>query len=94
MLIGLTYDDLAGDDLGVTDRLRWLRRTPHPYSPQPYQQLAAYYRRLGRDDLARRVLLESQRWRRRQRLPWLRWWGWLQDALAGYGYAPAAPCCC
>jgi hypothetical protein len=19
---------------------------------------------------------------------WARWWGWLQDALAGYGYAP------
>jgi hypothetical protein len=58
------------------------------FSPQPYQQLAAFYRGLGRDDLARRVLLKNQRLRRRQRWPWLRWWGWVQDGLAGYGYAP------
>jgi len=34
------------------------------------------------------VLLAKQRRRRRQRPWWTRWWGWLQDALAGYGYAP------
>ena len=84
----LAPGDLALSDLTVTDRLRWLRRTPYRYSPQPYQQLAAFYRGLGRDDWARRVLLESQRRRRGQRPRWSRWWGWLQDALAGYGYAP------
>ena len=34
------------------------------------------------------MLLAKQRQRRRERDWWLRWWGWLQDALAGYGYAP------
>jgi hypothetical protein len=43
---------------------------------------------LGLDEQARRVLLHKQRQRRRQRPLWARWWGWLQDALAGYGYAP------
>ncbi len=65
-----------------------LRARRSARSPQPYEQLAAYYRRLGHDDQARRVLLAKQRQRRRQRPWWARWWGWLQDALAGYGYAP------
>ena len=34
------------------------------------------------------MLLAKQRQRRRERPRWARWWGWLQDALAGYGYAP------
>ena len=68
-------------------RLDWLNRSVD-YAPQPYEQLARYYRRLGHDDQARCVLLAKQRQRRRQR-PWsARSSGWLQDALAGYGYAP------
>ena len=58
------------------------------YSPQPYQQLARYYRGLGHDDQARIVLLASQRRRNRLRPCLPRLWGWIQDALAGYGYAP------
>ena len=87
-LDGFTYDDLVDQDIPVKDRLEWLKNKYHPYLPQPYLQLASFYRGLGRDDSARRVLLESQRLRRRQR-PW-RWrlWGWMQDGLAGYGYAP------
>ena len=87
-LFGLTYGDLANKAIPVKDRLEWLRNTHHPYESQPYLQLASFYRELGRDDSARRVLLEGQRLRRRQR-PW-RWrlWGWVQDGLAGYGYAP------
>jgi len=69
------------------ERLCWLKKSVR-YSPQPYEQLAAYYRRLGYDVQARRVLLVKQRQQRRQRHWWLRWWGWLQDLLAGYGYAP------
>lgn len=87
-LNGFTYDDLTYMPVG--ERLDWLNRSIRSvgYSPQPYEQLAAYYRRLGHDDEARRVLLAKQRERRRQRSWWARWWGWLQDALAGYGYAP------
>ena len=84
-LDGLTYDDLT--NMPARKRLDWLNRSVD-YAPQPYEQLAAYYRRLGHDEEARRVLLAKLRQRRRQRAWWARWWGWLQDALAGYGYAP------
>ena len=84
-LDGLTYDDLT--NMPARKRLDWLNRTVD-YAPQPYEQLAAYYRRLGHDEEARRVLLAKLRQRRRQRAWWGRWWGWLQDVLAGYGYSP------
>jgi len=84
-LDGLRYDDLT--NMPARKRLDWLNRA-FDYAPQPYEQLAAYYRRLGHDEEARRVLLAKLRQRRRQRAWWARWWGWLQDALAGYGYAP------
>jgi hypothetical protein len=84
-LDGLTYDDLT--NMPVKKRLDWLKRSVD-YAPQPYEQLAVHYRRLGHDEEARRVLLAKLRQRRQQRPWWTRWWGWLQDALAGYGYAP------
>jgi hypothetical protein len=85
LLDGLTYSGLTY--LSARERLDWLTRSAG-YSPQPYEQLAGYYRQLGHDEQARRVLLAKQRQRRRQRPWWARGWGWLQDALAGYGYAP------
>jgi hypothetical protein len=84
-LDGLTYENLT--DMPVRKRLDWLDRSVD-YTPQPYEQLAGHYRRLGHDEEARQVLLAKLRQRRRQRPWWTRWWGWLQDALAGYGYAP------
>jgi hypothetical protein len=84
-LNGLTYDDLT--NMPARKRLDWLNRSVG-YAPQPYEQLAAYYRRQGHDEEARRVLLAKLRQRRQQRAWWTRWPGWLQDALAGYGYAP------
>ena len=84
-LDGLTYGDLTS--MPARERLEWVKRAAD-YAPQPYEQLAAYYRRLGHDEEARRVLLAKLRQRRRQRAWWARWWGWLQDGLVGYGYAP------
>jgi hypothetical protein len=84
-LDGLIYDDLT--NMPARKRLDWLSRSVD-YAPQPYEQLAAQYRRLGHDEEARQVLLAKLRQRRRQRPWWKRWWGSLQDALAGYGYAP------
>ena len=85
-LDGLTYGDMR-PYLPARERLDWLRRSAE-YQGQPFEELAAYYRRLGHDEQARRVLLAQQRERTRRR-PWQRrWWGWLQDALVGYGYAP------
>jgi hypothetical protein len=85
---GLKYDDLQ-PHLPARKRLEWLGR-PTEYRDQPYQQLAAYYRRLGDDAQARIVLLARQRRRRQQQSRWASWWGWLQDILVGYGYALAA----
>ncbi|MEU8259332.1 hypothetical protein AB0C02_01730, partial [Micromonospora sp. NPDC048999] len=102
-LAGLTYNDLDPDpDPPARHRITWLRRDPAGFHPQPYEQLAAYYRSIGHDRDARRVLLAKQRTRRRStpgtwRTPrYLRpllaaaWRipGWLIDALSGYGYAP------
>jgi hypothetical protein len=41
--------------IDVHRRLAWLRRDPDGYLPQPYEQLAAVYRRTGHDWEARRV---------------------------------------
>ena len=85
-LDGLSYESLAADEACST-RLAWLR-LEHDFRPQPYAQLARYYRDGGRDDEARTVLLAGER-RRRGRLSHPgRWWGWLQDATVGYGYRP------
>jgi hypothetical protein len=72
--------------IDVHRRLAWLRRDPDGYLPQPYEQLAAVYRRTGHDWEARRVLLDKHR-RRRDTLPWPgRLTGYLLDGLVGYGY--------
>ncbi|WP_146607800.1 oxidoreductase [Spongiactinospora gelatinilytica] len=86
-LNGLVYESLRGD-WAVADRLRWLRRSANGYRPQPYEQLAGWYRRIGHEPDARRVLLAKQRERRGTlRLPG-RTWGRLLDAMVGYGYRP------
>ncbi|MFF0451388.1 oxidoreductase [Streptomyces sp. NPDC004609] len=71
----------------VAHRLKWIRRNPG-YSPQPYEQLASWYRKVGHDDDARRVLLAKQRHRRRTLPPATRAWGRLLDVTVGYGYRP------
>jgi hypothetical protein len=86
-LDGLTYADLKPDETAAA-RLAWLRRDPDGYRAQPYEQLAAHYRRLGIDERARRVLLAKRRAYRSTRPPWWRVLGWVLDGLAGYGYAP------
>jgi len=86
-LDGLSYEALDGDTR-VAQRLRWLRRDPDGYRPQPYEHLAALLRRLGADADARKVLLHKQRRRRAgQRWP-ARVVGALLDATVGYGYRP------
>ncbi|MGW4644113.1 hypothetical protein ACWEN6_36735 [Sphaerisporangium sp. NPDC004334] len=93
-LNGLVYDDLDPDpEPPVAERIAWLRRSPQRYHPQPYEQLARYYRGLGHDRDARIVLLAKNRDRRR-RLVWpRRTIGWLYDAIAGYGYVPLRALC-
>ncbi|MFJ9036820.1 oxidoreductase [Streptomyces sp. NPDC102406] len=82
------YDALAAP-LSASERLAWIRRGTAVYLPQPYEQLAATYRRLGHEDEARTVLLAKQRHRRSGLPLHSRVWGYVQDATVGYGYRPA-----
>ncbi|WP_216587022.1 oxidoreductase [Streptomyces brasiliscabiei] len=79
--------EAVGDRTDVHRRLAWIARSPG-YGPQPYEQLATWYRTAGHDDDARRVLLAKQRHRRRTLPPAARLWGHLLDATVGYGYRP------
>ncbi|MER7181355.1 oxidoreductase [Streptomyces hyaluromycini] len=97
-LDGFVYGSVKGDETGgrreatgqrnsVAHRVAWIRRSPG-YNPQPYEQLASWYRRSGHDDEARRVLLAKQRHRRHTLPPAARLWGHLLDVTVGYGYRP------
>ncbi|MER5465736.1 oxidoreductase [Streptomyces sp. NPDC002668] len=97
-LDGFVYGSIKVDEAGerreavgrrdsVARRVAWIRRGPG-YNPQPYEQLASWYRKAGHDDDARRVLLAKQRHRRQTLLPAARVWGHLLDVTVGYGYRP------
>ncbi|MFF1292811.1 MULTISPECIES: oxidoreductase [unclassified Streptomyces] len=90
-LQGFTYGSLhEGGELqasSVERRVAWVRRHPG-YAAQPYEQLASWYRQIGHDDDARRVLLAKQRHRRRTLSLPARLWGHLLEATVGYGYRP------
>ncbi|MFD9225553.1 oxidoreductase [Streptomyces sp. NPDC060064] len=96
-LDGFVYGSIKVDAAGerravgrrdsVARRVAWIRRGPG-YNPQPYEQLASWYRKAGHDDDARRVLLAKQRHRRQTLLPAARVWGHLLDVTVGYGYRP------
>ncbi|MEV0403264.1 hypothetical protein [Actinoallomurus sp. NPDC050550] len=85
-LEGFTYETVEDPGAGA-DRLGWLDGADG-YQPQPYEQLAGVYRRLGQDADARTVQLARQRRRRRTLPRWLAVWGLVQDWTVGYGYRP------
>jgi hypothetical protein len=87
ILDGLVYDALyEPSSVSARERLGWLDRDPRGYRPQPYDQLAAVYRRAGRDHDARTVAIAKQ-WRRRRTLtPFGKLWNLLLYATVGYGY--------
>jgi hypothetical protein len=86
-LVGFTYEALvATPEVDTKARLRWLGRDPTTYTPQLYEQLAAFYRKAGRDDDARKVAIAKQR-RRGKSLNWPgMWWNSLLYWTVGYGY--------
>lgn len=86
-LIGFTYGALD-PYRPATEMLPWVGGGGRSYHPQPYEQLAQYYRSLGHDEQARTVQLAKQRHRRRGLQPVARAWGHVQDAALGYGYRP------
>jgi hypothetical protein len=96
------YRSIEMTRVTVEQREQWLTRAMETsrrkfggdhdgYLPQPYEQLAAVYRRAGDDHAARRIQLAKYR-RRNRVTPWRSWhvklWNLVQDAVIGYGYAP------
>jgi hypothetical protein len=83
----VVYEVLHEDPkVDVAARLDWLVRDQRGYAPQPYEQLAAVYRKAGRDEDARRISIAKQRARRRTIALPSRLWKLLLDILVGYGY--------
>jgi len=92
-LRGFRFDALKLD-AGWARRLEWVRRQGFTtWSPEPYEQLAAYYRATGDEDGARRIRVEqgndelthlrtTRRWRSLGYRAWRRPLGW----LVGYGF--------
>ena len=85
-LDGLTYEFLRPSH-PVRLRLQWLSRSSDA-KPQPYEQLALHYRRIGHDQDARTVLLARYRAQRKRLLPVGRVLGLLEELTTGYGYRP------
>lgn len=88
----LTYGTLA-PALPAQRRIEWLARAGG-YTPQPYEQLAASYRRSGQDGEACKVLLAKERRRHNDASFPVKVWGQLQDLTTGYGYQPAKAAAC
>jgi hypothetical protein len=93
-LTGFTYDRFGGDHRAtMAQRLAWIRSqykddNPAAFAAQPYEQLAAVYRRAGQDGQARKVAIA-----RRADLrtygnlnPYRKAGNWLLDKTIKYGY--------
>ena len=90
LLDGFSYDDLRPymPASGRGGRLAWLSHDEPGYRAQPFEQLATYYRQLGHDEEARRVLVAKQRHRRGGLGPPRKIAGYALDVIVGYGYRP------
>ncbi|MFN8079267.1 MAG: hypothetical protein U0Q19_06850 [Kineosporiaceae bacterium] len=83
----LGYDSIAADPPAtVRDHLDWLARDPDGYAPQPYEQLASSYRRIGDESAARTVAVAALTRQRRTLPPAGRLWSRLLQITVGYGY--------
>ena len=92
-LDGLVYEQIApGTAQDVETRLQWLEQQGPGYHPQPFDQLAAVFRRSGQDHEATQVLIEKRR-KRRQTLPnlWHKCWDRLLDYSVRYGWQAWRP---
>jgi hypothetical protein len=90
-LDGFTYDTLQPHRpaKGRLGRLAWLARDDGEYRPQPYEQLAAYYRSLGQDDESRTVLRAKLLRQRDGRSYPAKILSYALDVLVGFGYLPS-----
>ena len=96
------YNSIQMTHVTVEQRTQWLLRAMEAskrkpggdndgYLPQPYDELAAAYRRAGNDYDARRIQLAKCR-QRNDVTSWRRFpsklWNYVQDVAIGYGYVP------
>jgi predicted acyltransferase (DUF342 family) len=96
-LSGFTYDRIHREaPIEAKMRIDWLRRQPEkPFTPQPYEQLAALYRKIGHDGDAKKILIEKSKDRAKfvklmsPEWFWYHIFGW----LIGYGYKPSRAFC-
>ena len=86
-LDGFTYLRFSKGPRDANSRLNWLSRQ-HPFTPQPYRQLANVLHEAGDERGAHEVLYEMERLRREQEDR--RWyehlWSWLLRWTIGYGH--------
>ncbi|MFE2887016.1 pentapeptide repeat-containing protein [Streptomyces sp. NPDC059272] len=85
---GLTYKRIESEQpVQVRSRIAWLVRDPAAGAGS-FEQLAKSYETVG-DEGAARVVRHARERHLRRREPLLsRIWGYVQDVLFGYGYAP------
>jgi hypothetical protein len=108
VLEGFEYHDLTTNDgdrkhhdsyrlQWLKTGTRWTRGAESEYddvgfTPQPYQQLAAYYRNCGDDNQARHVLHKMYARRNTGLHDWqdpvIKLWNIAQNVFVGYGYSP------
>lgn len=96
ILDGFEYGRLAGAaPLEVEKRLKWLgkqrqERGEVGFKPQPYEQLAAVYDRMGHDEDARKVRIAKRqaerKWGKLSKSRWLQ--NWFLDKTIKYGWRP------
>jgi sRNA-binding regulator protein Hfq len=90
-LHGLVYDEIYGKaPRDAESRIEWLQRQ-EGFWPQPYEQLAAVFRKGGQDEDARKVLIAKNK--DRARLTELttrseKIWYRILGPMIGYGYRP------
>jgi hypothetical protein len=62
ILTGFAYDEISSSPTDIATRLEWVRRSQaSTYLPQPYQQLASFYRKRGDDWEVTRVAIEREK---------------------------------
>ncbi|MGR3174019.1 MAG: hypothetical protein ACUZ8N_05410 [Candidatus Scalindua sp.] len=92
-LSGLIYDEIDVDSpLTVQDRIEWLHLQPtNTFYPQPYEQLASILRKTGREEDAKKVLIEKNRdtalCSQMSFFPWI--WHKTKGGVIGYGHRPS-----
>jgi hypothetical protein len=91
-LDGFVYDRIAAGPTDATARLRWLDLQPKEdgYLPQPYEQLIAVLRQMGRQDQIAKVAIAEQKdlYNRGDLDQWGKFWNRVLDLVVGYGYEP------